>query len=179
MLPEKGMKHVARLTQKWCPKSLQNRKRPWKTHAEIDTTFATFQKVPKIVKMSPRWDFDPKRAPRVEPGWWIFCRPPESGPKYTHASKERRGAAERKKKQQRKKGYAERGNKRDLNTQAARGPANCFCIDFYWFVLDEMHFGIICCIICFITSSLTGAYYVIVLCVDFAWKKRCVFCYWC
>ena len=51
-------------------------------------------------------------------------RPPGGGPKYTHASKERRGAAERKKNQERKSQESGKRYKRDLNTQAARGPAN-------------------------------------------------------
>ena len=51
-------------------------------------------------------------------------RPPGGGPKYAHASKERRGAAERKKNQERKSQESGKRHKRDLNTQAARGPAN-------------------------------------------------------
>ena len=49
---------------------------------------------------------------------------PGGGPKYAHASKERRGAAERKKNQERKSQESGKRYKRDLNTQAARGPAN-------------------------------------------------------
>ena len=68
-----------------------------------------------------RADKGPKAgAPVVhfrEPG------PPGSGPKYAHASKEW-GAAERKKNQERKSQESGKRYKRDLNTQAARGPAN-------------------------------------------------------
>ena len=51
--------------------------------------------------------------------------PPGGGPQYAHASKERRGAAERKKNQERKSQEGGKRYKRNLNTQAARGPANC------------------------------------------------------
>ena len=55
-----------------------------------------------------------------------------AAPTYAHATKEEKGPAERKKKQERKKGQVERGDKRDLNTLEARGPAN------FWYFVQRL-----------------------------------------
>ena len=80
----------------------------------------------KTQKIDPRADWERKVAKGCRPtGWGQGPGGPQgAAPKYAHASKEGRGAAERKKKQERKKGYVEQGYKRDLNTLVARGPAN-------------------------------------------------------
>ncbi len=76
MIPEKVVKNVAKREPKWSQNGTRNRykiaKIPRKMHAEIDTKNATFQKVPKIKKMSPRCDFEPNKGERVSTGWSVF-----------------------------------------------------------------------------------------------------------
>ena len=82
---------------------------------------AIFQKVPKIEKMNPRCDFELKRVERVLLDGSIYGSQ-GSGSRYTHASKERRGAAERKKKQERKKGYVGKRLKEGSEHASGRRP---------------------------------------------------------
>ena len=66
-------------------------------------------------------------------------------PNYMHATKEEKGPAERKKKQERKKGQVERGNRRDLNTLEARFPANFHVVDYTYLFSDALfRVGLIC-----------------------------------
>ena len=101
-----------------------------KLHAEIDATNCYFSKGRKNQKNWSKVRFLIENGQKAGARVVDFRRPGPQGtaPKYTHATKEEKGPAERKKKQERKKGQVERGDKRDLNTLEARGPANLFTI---------------------------------------------------
>ena len=85
----------------------------------------TFQKLKNIWKIGPRCDFEPKRDQRLEPGAWTFgSRGPQGRPQVHARVKRKKGAAERKKYQERTSKACGKKVQRDLNTPVARGLAN-------------------------------------------------------
>ena len=69
MIPEKVIKNVAKMMPKWSQNGTQNddkiEKYLEKCKPKSTQKNVTFQKVPKIEKMGPRCDFEPKKGERV------------------------------------------------------------------------------------------------------------------
>ena len=95
-------------------------------------TFATFQAVPKSKKLAQGVILSRYGAKDWSSGGGLSgAAAPRGRPQVRTRVIRKKGAAERKKNQERKSKACGTRYKRDLNTQAARGPANFFTNDFF------------------------------------------------
>ena len=107
MVPEKVMENVAKSEPKWSQNGSWNQdkieKYLEKRMPKSIQKNGTFQKVPKIGKMDPRWDFEPKRAATGTTEYPVFGNqaPRERPP--VHARVKRKKGSGRKKEEARKK----------------------------------------------------------------------------
>ena len=109
MVPEKVMKNVAKSEPKWIQKGTPNHdkieKYVEKCMPKSIQKNATFQKVSKNKKMSPRCDFEPKRGERGELDWSVYGSqgPQRAAPSSrTRQKKEGKRQKERRSKKERK-----------------------------------------------------------------------------